>query len=426
MKLVKSLLVNFPIWQILLHVLTLSLVYSILLYFNIFNSCPHNSNLVQWDSGWYKSIVDSGYNYVPGQQSNLAFFPLFPYLWKALSASALAISLFNFFITMTSFALLFKYFKLESKYFFVLMSTPSLFFCFVPYTEALFFLFSTLMFIGFEVKKYWLSYIGLFLACLTRSVSMLIFPIILFSFFLQLNFNRENNRKQITQALMLIAISVLSLVVVFYVQYAQTGVLFEMFGLQKYWGRELGLPKFYLTTWGGFELLWLDGLGLFVGVSAIGIALSMFIHKLKNFDKVPSLSFSFSVGYLAVITAIAFFYSPVDAYGNTSLMSHNRYIFATIYFFLFISHYLKKGTINWRSTCFFYTILLFVLVITGGLSDFTLTHFEYLLILVLYSSSYFLLANEKYNDYILIGLYLLNVTVQLFLLNSFINGNWIG
>jgi hypothetical protein len=39
----------------------------------------------RWDSKWYGSIVDNGYLFVPGEQSNVAFFPLFPLLVHALS-----------------------------------------------------------------------------------------------------------------------------------------------------------------------------------------------------------------------------------------------------------------------------------------------------------------------------------------------------
>lgn len=35
---------------------------------------------VRWDAGWYLDIVRSGYQYVPGRSTNIAFFPLFPAL----------------------------------------------------------------------------------------------------------------------------------------------------------------------------------------------------------------------------------------------------------------------------------------------------------------------------------------------------------
>jgi hypothetical protein len=38
---------------------------------------------VRWDSGWYLSIIREGYSYDPEQQSNIAFFPMLPYLTRA-------------------------------------------------------------------------------------------------------------------------------------------------------------------------------------------------------------------------------------------------------------------------------------------------------------------------------------------------------
>jgi hypothetical protein len=38
---------------------------------------------VRWDSGWYLGIVRFGYEYIPGQPSSVAFFPLFPLLISA-------------------------------------------------------------------------------------------------------------------------------------------------------------------------------------------------------------------------------------------------------------------------------------------------------------------------------------------------------
>ncbi len=40
---------------------------------------------VRLDSGWYDSIVEHGYAYVPGQQSNIAFFPGYPLVVRAVS-----------------------------------------------------------------------------------------------------------------------------------------------------------------------------------------------------------------------------------------------------------------------------------------------------------------------------------------------------
>ncbi|MCL4472935.1 MAG: hypothetical protein M1455_03220 [Actinobacteria bacterium] len=50
------------------------------------NSAPpwYLSIWYQWDANWYMSIVSDGYHWVQGDQSNMAFFPLYPLTVKAL------------------------------------------------------------------------------------------------------------------------------------------------------------------------------------------------------------------------------------------------------------------------------------------------------------------------------------------------------
>jgi hypothetical protein len=40
----------------------------------------------QFDSGWYAGIAQNGYSYTPGQQSAIAFFPVYPLLVRAVTA----------------------------------------------------------------------------------------------------------------------------------------------------------------------------------------------------------------------------------------------------------------------------------------------------------------------------------------------------
>jgi hypothetical protein len=41
--------------------------------------------LLRWDSGWYGAIAKDGYWVAPGQQSPVAFFPLYPLLMRAVA-----------------------------------------------------------------------------------------------------------------------------------------------------------------------------------------------------------------------------------------------------------------------------------------------------------------------------------------------------
>jgi Gpi18-like mannosyltransferase len=46
------------------------------------NAHPFVNMWARWDGGWYLDIAKHGYRFVPGEQSNVAFFPLYPYLFR--------------------------------------------------------------------------------------------------------------------------------------------------------------------------------------------------------------------------------------------------------------------------------------------------------------------------------------------------------
>src|SRR5687767_299870 len=68
---------------------------------------PMAELLTKWDAGWYSSVSTQGYSYTEGQQSNVAFFPLYPLVAKALALltgnwalAALLTSLASFFVAL--------------------------------------------------------------------------------------------------------------------------------------------------------------------------------------------------------------------------------------------------------------------------------------------------------------------------------------
>jgi len=44
------------------------------------NAYPFVNMWARWDAGWYLDIAKNGYRFLPGEQSNVAFFPLYPYV----------------------------------------------------------------------------------------------------------------------------------------------------------------------------------------------------------------------------------------------------------------------------------------------------------------------------------------------------------
>jgi hypothetical protein len=48
------------------------------------NAHPFVNMWARWDGGWYLDIAEHGYRFVPGEQSNVVFFPLYPYMVRVV------------------------------------------------------------------------------------------------------------------------------------------------------------------------------------------------------------------------------------------------------------------------------------------------------------------------------------------------------
>jgi Gpi18-like mannosyltransferase len=154
-------------------------------------------NLVElfftWDSGWYISIVEHGYQFHPGKVSNVVFFPLYPLLVKLLSLAVNA-KLAGFIISNAALFLAVAYLyrlimldyeepEIASKAVFYLLVAPASFFFSIFYTEALF-LFLAVSSFYYAREKAWLiaSLLG-FLAALTKSLGVFLVIPLLFEYF---------------------------------------------------------------------------------------------------------------------------------------------------------------------------------------------------------------------------------------------------
>jgi Gpi18-like mannosyltransferase len=146
-----------------------------------------------WDSRWYLSIVTHGYQFNPGKESNVAFFPLYPLLVKALSPIINA-KLAGYIISNVALFFGTTYFyrlilldhddeEIASKaVFYVLVSPASLFFS-IFYTEGLF-LFLVVTSFYYARRRAWLiaSLLGL-CASLTKALGVLLVIPLLIEYF---------------------------------------------------------------------------------------------------------------------------------------------------------------------------------------------------------------------------------------------------
>ena len=416
------------------HLVLLFIFYCILSFFGFIKGMPGNDSLVRFDVVFYKSIVDSGYSYIPGTQSNIAFFPLFPAIWHFLHTSPMGISCVNLLLMLAGVVLLQKTYQVKLPQLLVLLSTPSLFFCYIPYSEAMFFLASAVFLYGLE-KNTKVAILGIFLACLTRSASTIFIPALIFTLFITFKKGKEPKKQFLKYGLLMVS-SLLALLVTQLIQYFQTGYFFKFFEVQKHWGRDFKIPTFYLTTWDGVRLIWLDGLAFFVGVVCLVICAGLLIRKLKNWSRELSPSFVFSVTYLGIVTLIILFFSCVDTFlDGTSIFSLNRFVFATPYFFVFLVLSAKYFKINLKNTLVFVIIAVIVWSLfnangyLSGLSKYTLPVFKtklYFALAFLYSLVYFLMLKVKIHQNTWSGLYVFNLIIQVYLFNCFCNDLWVG
>lgn len=390
---------------------------------------PEEEKLMRWDAGWYASIVKNGYQYQPDGQCNLAFFPLFPFVWKWSGLSNSGISLLNFLfflIGMTIVATLFSFRRRDVLFF---AATPSLMFCLVPYSEALFFLSVSLLLAGLDQRNRWLSSAGIILCGLTRSVSILFFASIIFLALVETIRYRDEWKKHVQTCLMHLTACVVSVGLVAYIQWQHTGRWFYFLKVQQYWDKMWGWPRLPLTTWGGPSLIWLDGTALFIGCMAMMLCVVILWKATRNdSDNFFHPAFIFSCTYLADVTLTTLLYSSGKE--QTSIYSLNRYVFATSFFVTFLAglkeHKKQLGVIlMWGG----YALVILLSLILGVLP--TIIHHSWVEAagiagFIVLSFYYLVSLNEKlFYRYFLI-FYMIHFVLQVRLFDLFLSGRWVG
>ena len=139
--------------------------------------------LARFDAGWYGSIAESGYSMDPaGGQSNVAFFPLYPLLIRALTATGISFAhagLAISFVALLSAARLLA--KAEGNAaldglgaIVALLAWPASFFLASVYTESLFLALALVAFRSAEGRKWGPAALAGFLAGLARPNGFLV------------------------------------------------------------------------------------------------------------------------------------------------------------------------------------------------------------------------------------------------------------
>jgi len=421
-----------PLLALAIHIVSLAIVFIILKAVGVFHTFPGNSNLVRFDALWYDSIAKDGYAYTDGQ-NNMAFFPLFAYIWKLTGSNAVGISILNGAVYLSGMYMLIRHLKLTLSQALLILSTPSLFFCYIPYSEAFFFLGSTLILIGLDKKSPLLTLGGAVITGFTRSVGIVFFPAIIFTLLIHWKKGewKVNRRHLITTGWFCLIISVAAALVIFF-QYIETGESFVFFRVQKYWRRSFGIPTLPFTTLSGIKILWLDGCAFLVAIVAAVICFrSLGLFMLKGEHGASSRSTDFSLAYLAVMGFVCSFFSGIwDSGSGTSLMSINRYIFAGPFMILFINRTIFSNLSSsiLKDSMLVLSIIIFTWCLLGAFGKpIGLDHYWQSLLYFTCMTLYLLLYYCIRIDSRVSGwLYIINLFLQMYLYNKYISNQWVG
>jgi hypothetical protein len=136
------------------------------------------STINHWDGALYRRIRDEGYaNSERLAKEKLAFYPLYPYLWRYLHIDGLAMVVFNYLLFGAGLILLFLCLVPEPQKQFPVFVLALLFptsACFyLPYAESLFLFTMALAVFGIMRRKYWIFFAGAFLFAMTRPSALI-------------------------------------------------------------------------------------------------------------------------------------------------------------------------------------------------------------------------------------------------------------
>ena len=291
----RFVLLSFLLWRGALFAVDLVAVYAIgeprpNLYaeYRAFPESRFWDSFVRWDSGWYGRIAVGGYHHENQRQSDLAFFPAYPYLSRWLSAPSGGFWAAGLVISNCALAgALFFVHGVTRRYLdeegarravhYVLVF-PSSFFFSAYYAEGLFLLAVAGAFYYYERDRLLLA--GLFgcLAALTRSAGVLLFPALLFGALHRVGWRWRGLAPRLVALLFIPA----GLAVFMAVLAVQVGNPMAWVDAQAGWGREAAFPLVTMfrdarsLEWSAMDNFFLmfravdlaATLGLFVAVAA--------------------------------------------------------------------------------------------------------------------------------------------------------------
>lgn len=385
----------------------------------VVSATPNATTLSRFDANVYYDVAQHGYVFNDPQANNTGVYILYPWLCRMLGLGIVGMAVTNILLFSIGFTVLVQLYEVDTAAQFLWLTTPSLFFMFVPYTEALFFLLMTLTFYGIKNKRWWLVWITLFLGSLTRATAIFLIPSLLVTELL------ANDRrlwlKSIGTYILHYVLPVLAGLFFFVLyQYHVTGDWFRYFHQQREWeGHKFSWPKFPLASIsGGDNITWLSALAILVSlVSLVLIVKKAIVWLFKNEiqeDKIVTLSLC----YLPIILFLTLFLNPKWGTGTTNLTGMHRYSLCTPFFFVFLYYVISRA----EAYKLKHFIGIFLLCNIAWLSCGAYKHIMYLMFFNVDTAivfAYMLIANKKL-QWPLLAVTAFNIVVQVGLFQQFI------
>ncbi|WP_214073377.1 hypothetical protein [Mucilaginibacter sp. dw_454] len=422
----KNLNLKHPVAIISLHIFVVITAYLLCNAFLQGYAAPTNSNLQHYDVAYYYSIKNIGYLFLRGRANNLAFFPLFPYLWGLTTLNILFMGIFNCLLFSGSLYLLLKDSKLPGNILLFLLSFPSFLFFVIPYAEALFFFFSVFIILGYKRQSDLLLCIGLLGASMVRSTCVIFVPAIIICDVFEM-YSLGFSKRRLLAMLYRIAASIAGFIAAAFWMAYYTHKWFYFVAVQKYWHRAWSLPRFPLTTIQASRVLSLDAIAFVLACIALFFCFMILIKLIKGqrtadsdagliIEKQVLFSILFIVGVTILDTG---FTNKLK--DGTNIWSLNRHMMCTAFSVSFILFLYQKYKPTRNELIGLVLIVLLGIYATGVFHYLKLTMF-YLLFFVALSSLKFQFKLNK----LFVLYYLFAVFLQISFYSDFLAYKWVG
>lgn len=213
---------------------------------------PSEGNMLSWDAAHYDEIRSNLYDPASSWHGNYAFYPLFPIMWRLSGLSPLGISVVNWMLYVIGLLLVALIFgdHLPRWCYLLPLCAPMAVIFMIPYSEALFFVGIAAGMFGYKKERYWIYFLGFFVATLTRAAgNILVVAWIIVDVLVALSarLTLKETLCKIAGHLAPIVAGVLAVMLLQHIRGAEHW--FEYVIAQREWGKELSWPTWPLTDW---------------------------------------------------------------------------------------------------------------------------------------------------------------------------------